>query len=129
MITKERAYELRALIEKASESLSDEIALTAPELFKSWRTNTSYTIGDRIQYNLTLYKCVQSHTSQSDWTPDVTPALWTEVSLDEFPEWKQPTGAQDAYMKDDKVSHNGSHWISTVDSNVWEPGVYGWDQL
>jgi len=129
MITISRAIELRKVIEKASESLSDEIALTAPELFKPWRTNTSYTTGDRIQYNLTLYKCVQSHTSQSDWTPDVTPALWTEVSLDEFPEWKQPIGAQDAYMKDDKVSHNGSHWISTVDSNVWEPGVYGWNQL
>ena len=129
MITREHAFQLRKLIEKATIGLNDEDALQGVELFPAWEPNFEYTVDSRIKYQDILYKCVQSHTSQSDWTPDATPALWTEVSLDEFPEWKQPTGAQDAYMKDDKVSHNGSHWISTVDSNVWEPGVYGWNQL
>ena len=47
----------------------------------------------------------------------------------EFPEWRQPTGAHDAYSKGDKVSHNGKHWVSDVDGNVWEPGVYGWSEV
>ena len=57
---------------------------------------------------------------------DATPALWVVVSIDEYPEWVQPTGAHDAYNIGDKVTHNGKTWVSDVDNNVWEPGVYGW---
>ena len=125
MISKAYARQLRAMIEKASLSLTDEDALQAVELYPAWQTGTAYTVDERIRYNSTLYRCVQAHTSQADWTPDATPALWTVVSLDEWPEWVQPTGAQDAYAKGDKVSHNDKHWISEVDGNVWEPGIYG----
>lgn len=128
-MTRAKAYKLREMIVKASTSLTDEDALQAIELYPQWQTGTAYTADERIRYNSTLYRCVQSHTSQDDWTPDITPALWTVVSLDEFPEWVQPTGAQDAYNKGDKVSHNGKHWISTVDSNVWMPSVYGWNEV
>ena len=128
MITKAYARQLRAMIEKASLSLTDEDALQAVELYPAWQTDTAYTVDERIRYNSTLYRCVQAHTSQADWTPDATPALWTVVSLDEWPEWVQPTGAQDAYAKGDKVSHNGKHWTSDVDANVWEPGIYGWSE-
>ena len=128
MISKAYARQLRAMIEKASLSLTDEDALQAVELYPAWQTGTAYIVDERIRYNSTLYRCVQAHTSQADWTPDVTPALWTVVSLDEWPEWVQPTGAQDAYAKDDKVSHNDKHWVSDVDNNVWEPGVYGWEE-
>jgi len=126
----ERALQLRPLIEKASASLSDADAYYGPELFPAWVEGKAYAVDDRVQYNVKLYKCVQSHTSQSDWTPDITPALWTEVPdpSQEWPEWKQPTGAQDAYAKGSKVSHNNKHWISDVDANVWEPGVYGWTE-
>ena len=82
-----------------------------------------------MQYEGTLYKCVQGHTSQADWTPPVTPALWTAVSIDEYPAWVQPTGAHDAYSKGDKVTHNSKHWTSDVDNNTWEPGVYGWTEV
>ena len=131
MISKAYARKLRAMIEKASISLTDEDALQAVELYPAWQAGTAYTVDERIRYNSTLYRCVQAHTSQADWTPDVTPALWTVVSLDEWPEWVQPTGAQDAYAKGDKVSHNGKHWISEVDGNVWEPGIYGnlWSEV
>lgn len=125
MISKAYARKLRAMIEKASLSLTDEDALQAVELYPAWQTDTAYTVDERIRYNSTLYRCVQAHTSQADWTPDATPALWTVVSLEEWPEWVQPTGAQDAYANGDKVSHNGKHWISEVDGNVWEPGIYG----
>ena len=130
-MTREHAYKIRAMIEKASLSLTDEDALQAVELYPAWQVDTAYTVDERIRYNSTLYRCVQAHTSQADWTPDVTPALWTVVSLDEWPEWVQPTGAQDAYAKGDKVSHNDKHWISEVDGNVWEPGIYGnlWSEV
>lgn len=128
-MTREHAYKLRAIIEKASLSLTDEDALQAVELYPVWQTDTAYTVDERIRYNSTLYRCVQSHTSQSDWTPDATPALWTVVSLDEWPEWRQPTGAQDAYRVGDKVSHNGKHWISDYDNNTWEPSVFGWSEV
>ena len=130
-MTREHAYKIRAMIEKASLSLTDEDALQAVELYPAWQAGTAYTVDERIRYNSTLYRCVQAHTSQADWTPDATPALWTVVSLDEWPEWVQPTGAQDAYAKGDKVSHNGKHWISEVDGNVWEPGIYGnlWSEV
>lgn len=126
-MTREHALKLRQMIVKASISLSDEDALEAIELYPAWKTGTAYAVNERIRYGETLYRCVQAHTSKDNWTPDITPALWTVVSLDEFPEWVQPTGAQDAYNNGDKVSHNDKHWISTADNNVWEPGVYGWE--
>lgn len=125
----DKARYLRAEIEKLAETLTDEEGLQFVDLFVNWFTDTAYAVGDRVKYNDILYKCVQAHTSQSDWTPDLTPALWTVVSVEEWPEWVQPTGAQDAYMTGDKVSHNEKHWISIADNNVWEPGVYGWEEV
>ena len=129
MITLQHARKLRQLIVQASQSLDDESALQGIELFPLWLTDTAYQVGDRIRYDDVLYKCVQAHTSQAQWTPDITKALWTEVSIDEFPQWKQPTGAQDAYRIGDKVSHLEKHWISTIDYNTYEPSIYGWDEV
>ena len=120
---------LVAFLKAARETATDEIALEAIELYPVWSSGISVSVNDRYQYNNKLYKCVQAHTTQADWTPDKTPALWVEVSLDEFPEWKQPAGAHDAYAKGDKVKHNGKKWESTADANVWEPGVYGWSEI
>ena len=128
-MTRGKAKQLRALIEALSASLSDETALTGVELFPPWSVGKSYATGDRVQYEGTLYKCVQDHTSQADWTPPATPALWTAVSLDEYPAWVQPTGAHDAYSKGDKVTHSGKRWTSDADNNTWEPGVYGWTEV
>ena len=128
-MTRGKAKQLRALIEALSASLSDETALTGVELFPPWSVGKAYATGDRVQYEGTLYKCVQAHTSQADWTPPATPALWTAVSIDEYPAWVQPTGAHDAYSKGDKVTHNGKRWTSDVDNNTWEPGVYGWTEV
>lgn len=127
-MTREKALLLRRMIEKAAISLRDEDALEAVELFPKWEPDTEYHADDRFRHENVLYRCVQAHTSQEGWEPPNVPALWARVSLDEWPEWVQPTGAQDAYSEGDKVSHNEKHWISAVDSNVWEPGVYGWDE-
>lgn len=132
MTPQERARQLRPIIEKAAESLPDEDALDAVELFPVWEADTEYTADERVSYADKLYRCVQSHTSQVEWTPDATPALWTEVAKPgEIPVWKQPTGAQDAYMIGDKVWYpekDTTVYVSTVDNNVWQPGVYGWEE-
>lgn len=130
-MTWEHLYKLRDMMRKAAVSLTDTDALSAIEMFAPWKVDTAYTVDTRIRYNGKLYRVVQSHTSQSDWTPDVTPALYTEIAEPgTIPVWKQPTGAQDAYMTGDKVKYpdeNGTIWVSTVDNNVWQPGVYGWE--
>ena len=124
------ARRLRPYIVKASRSLSDTDALEAVELFAVWATDTAYAVGDRVSYEGTLYKCLTAHTSQTTWTPDASPSLWVRVDDPsiEWPEWVQPVGSTDAYAKGAKVSHNNKHWISDVDGNVWEPGVYGWTE-
>lgn len=118
--------QLRTLVSGSVEELPDDKAVDVPALFEPWKPNEDVSAGIRRYYGGKLYKCVQPHRTQSDWTPDVSPALWTIVSVEEFPEWVQPTGAQDAYSKGDKVSHNGEHWVSDIDANTWEPGAYGW---
>lgn len=132
MITLQKARLLRQLIIKASKFLDDEDALEGVELFPKWKADTEYAVDERVAYDEQLYKCVQAHTSQAGWTPDQTPALWTPVAQPgEIPVWRQPTGAQDAYMTGDKVKYpdaDGDVWVSTVDNNVWEPGVYGWEK-
>lgn len=125
------AKRLRPIIEEASKSLSDEEAVNAPELFPAWSGDgIAYAKDDRVKYDDFLFKCLQAHTSQSDWTPVAAVSLWVRVDdpSEEWPEWRQPAGAHDAYEKGYKVSHNEKHWVSNVDANVWEPGVYGWDE-
>lgn len=124
----ESARILRQSMDLATSYLDDEQAETVTGLFPVWETGVAYVIGDRRQYGGLLYRCVQAHTSQEGWEPPAVPALWVRTSTEEWPEWIQPAGAHDAYNTGDKVSHNGKHWISTVDANVWEPGVYGWDE-
>ena len=130
-----KAILLRQLIEKASASLADDDALDGVELFPVWAADTDYSANDRVRYNGKLYRCVQAHKSQQNWTPEATPALWTEVAEPgEIPVWKQPTGAQDAYNKGDKVHYPTKEdpvYESLIDANVYSPEAYpaGWKQL
>ncbi len=101
------------------------------DMFAQWNYPVEYKQGNIRSYQNQLYKCVQAHTSQEDWTPDKTASLWTPVAdpSDPWPEWSQPIGANDAYPMGAQVSHNSKHWTSNTDNNVWEPGVYGWDEV
>lgn len=130
MTLTELARKLRPIIEQAAATLSDETALQGVELFPSWEPDISVDVDQRYQYEGILYRVVQKHTTQSNWTPDKTPAMWVVVSLDEWPEFVQPTGEQDAYKKGDKITFNGSHYISNMDGNVWSPADYpsGWEK-
>ena len=132
MKPQEKARQLRPMIVKASASLPDEDALNAVELFPAWKAETAYTLDERIRYGEKLFKCVQAHTSQADWTPDITPALWTEVAEPgTIPVWRQPTGAQDAYNTGDRVHYPDADspvYESLIDANVYSPEAYpaGW---
>ena len=130
---REHAYKLRDMMHKAAVSLPDEDAVDAVELFPAWATLTEYVATQRVRYNAKLYRCVQAHTSQADWTPPDTPALWTEVAKPgEIPVWRQPTGAQDAYRIGDKVwypERDTTVYVCTVDYNVYAPDVYGWEAV
>lgn len=129
MITKEIARKLRAFLVEMSKNATDEEALDNILAFPKWEVGKAYTKDERIRYEDALYKVLQNHTSQADWTPDVAVSLYVKVSIEEFPEWVQPTGAHDAYNKGDKVSHNEKHWESLIDANTYEPGVYGWQEV
>lgn len=123
---------IETVLEDVLAMLTDEQAATIPGAFPKWAVDVAYEAGDRRRYAGTLYRCIQAHTSQVDWTPDVAISLWVRVGEPgEIPEWVQPTGAHDAYSEGDHVMHNGKEWVSTVEgehTNTWEPGVYGWDE-
>lgn len=132
ILTKEQALKYRELIEKASANFTDEEALEAPMLFPRWDGNSQkYSVGDRVYHNNILYKVLQTHTSQETWTPTDAPSLFAKVLIPDpevIPEWQQPDSTN-PYMAGDKVTHNGKTWISNIDNNVWEPGVYGWSEV
>jgi len=122
---------LRAAIEQASASLPDADAAGAPELFPGWKSGKWYEIGDRVQFDGILYRVLIAHTSQDDWTPPDAPSLFAVVLIPDpavISEWVQPDSTN-PYMRGDKVTHNGKTWESNIDNNVWEPGVYGWDEI
>ena len=131
----EKARELRKILEKAmteAQSLTDAEAITATCLHPKWNGDgVQYTAGQRVQDDGILYTVLQAHTSQPDWKPTAAPSLFAKVLIPDptvVPEWEQPESTN-PYAKGDKVAHNGKTWVSDIDGNVWEPGVYGWTEV
>lgn len=128
----EQAEDLRAGTQALAAAAPDDVVLEQPyALYDEWSGDgVAYEAGDVRQRGGLLYRCVQAHTSQATWTPEDAPSLWTRIAdpAQEWPEWIQPTGAHNAYAQGAKVSHGGKRWVSDVDNNVWEPGVYGWTE-
>lgn len=125
------ARKLRPLVEKAAQSLDTEDALEGVNLFPKWQAGVEMTAGKRVRYEGVLYDILTTHVSQEGWEPDKAPSLFAKVLIPDpgvIPEWEQP-GSTNPYKLGDKVRHNNKVWISTVDNNVWEPGVYGWDEI
>ena len=91
--------------------IDDTTAMENIDVFAPWQSGVAYKQGDLRTYGegeqRKLYRCVPA---------------------EEWPAWSQPIGAHDAYEKGAKCSHNGKHWVSDVDNNVWEPGAYGWTE-
>ena len=125
------AMPVRESMDAAGSMLTDEQAASVPALYSAWETGTVYNAGDRRTYGGVLYKCLQAHTSQVDWTPDVAVSLWATVLIpdpDVIPDWVQPDSTN-AYMTGDKVRYNGVVYRSLIDNNVWSPDAYpaGWE--
>ena len=124
-MTRAEAEAIVAALMKLRESATDEQALSVPVLYPAWRSGVDYVAGQRVLHGGVLYKALQDHTSQDDWTPGAAPSLFAKVLIPDaetIPEWEQPDSTN-PYSKGDKVTHNGKTWVSTIDNNVWEPGT------
>lgn len=114
----------------AADTFTVEDAVAVAAAFPTWTAGEAVAVGDLRYHAGSLVEVVQAHTTQPDWAPDVTPALWKVWrDPDTAAPWVQPTGAHDTYALGAKVTHNGATWESTVANNSWAPGVYGWVQI
>ena len=130
------AEQFRKALQIFAASLTDEQALEVATIYDQWKVGKSYKVDEYLIYGINdvgdpqLYKVVQAHTSQADWTPNVTASLYVAIGLDEsgYPVWSQPTGAHDAYNIGDIVNYNGTLYESLIDGNVYSPDAYptGW---
>ena len=128
--TKQSGYALQTL----ASTFTDEQALNCILLFSEWDGNgVTYLKDDRVRYKNKLFKALLEHISQLDWIPGATPSLYVEIADPsiEYPEWKKPTGAHDAYSKGDKVTYNGRKYVSTINANTYSPDEYpaGWELI
>ena len=111
-------------------NVDDKTAVRMVEFHPEWASGMDYSTGYKVQRGGKLWRCLQDHTSQNGWEPDIAPSLWAKVLIPDetvVPEWEQPDSTN-PYSAGDKVSHNGKTWVSDIDNNVWEPGVYGWTE-
>lgn len=101
------------------------------QIGKAYKVKEVFAYGENSVGDPQLYQVLQAHTSAEQWTPDTASSLYKKIGVTEdgYTEWVQPLGASDAYNTGDVVSHGGELYQSTVDANVWEPGVYGWDKV
>jgi len=131
------AEQFRKALQMFAASLDDEKALEVATIYDPWAVGKAYTVGEFVVYGENsvgdpqLYKVMQTHTSQADWTPDAAVSLFVAIGLDEegYPVWSQPTGAHDAYNTGDVVDYNGTLYKSLIDGNVYSPDAYpgGWE--
>ena len=131
------AEQFRKALQMFAASLDDEKAMEVATVYDPWVAGKSYAVGEFVTYGENsvgdpqLYKVVQAHTSQVDWTPDVTTSLFVAIGLDDagYPVWSQPTGAHDAYNAGDIVDYNGTLYKSLINGNVYSPEAYpaGWE--
>ena len=125
---------VKMAVKQARQITDDAEALEVKMLYKQWdkQIDKPLEVGEYIQYQDVLYKVLQAHTVQEAWTPINAPSLFAKVLIDPTGEtilnWEQPDSTN-PYMKGDKVIHNGKTYVCTIDNNVWEPGVYGWEEI
>lgn len=135
-MTYQEAILYRKKLDKVIAELDDEEAASASVLFKPWKPDVEYAVGDKRTDDGVLYKCLQAHTSQADWAPHITPGLWAKVLIpdpEDIPVWEQPSSTN-GYMTGDKVHYptiDDQVYESLIDNNVWSPEAYpgGWQLL
>lgn len=114
------------------DALPDSALEHMASYMQEWQSGTVYSVGEKRSYGDRPYRCLQPHTSQQEWKPDISPSLWARIIASEDPDnplpWEQPDSTN-PYMKGDRVTHNGKTWESLIDYNVYEPGVAGWEEV
>lgn len=130
----EQARAIRGSMDTAGAMLTDEQAVSVPELYELWRAGVSYAVGDRRRYADTLYRCLQAHTSQEGWEPENTPALWVEIAVPgEYREIKDGMLSAEAFSKGEIGWYQSEDnlYRSLIDANVWTPDAYpsGWEKV
>ena len=131
------AEQFRKAVQYFATTLPEEKALVVSSIFDEWTVNVKYVTGEWVAYGVNavgdpqLYQVLQDHTSAAEWTPDTATSLYKAVGISPsgIPLWVQPLGATDAYKLGDIVMHKEKKWKSSIDNNVWEPGVYGWEEV
>lgn len=127
-ISNTEATDFRVAVDSLIQNMTDKEAINAIVLFPIWQSGKEYNVDDRVKYNNKLYKVLQAHTSQDDWTPDVAVSLFACLLTDEengtVQKWTQPDSTN-GYATGDIVSYNGKYYKSTADNNVYEPGTTG----
>lgn len=133
------AEQLRRAFQMFAQTLTDEEAMEIATVYPAYEIGKAYAVNEMLTYGVNevgdpqLYRVVQAHTSQADWTPDATPALYTPIGLTKegYPVWSRPTGAHDAYSIGDIVDYNGTLYKSLIDGNVYSPDEYpaGWEKV
>ena len=133
-----KAKQLRRALQMFLESLTDESKMMeVADIYPKYKLNIAYKIGDVFSFGTNadgetqLYQVLQAHTSAEQWKPNEATSLYKAIGIetDGTRVWTQPVGATDAYALNDVVTHKGKRWKSTVNANVWEPGVYGWEEI
>jgi hypothetical protein len=127
----DEALRVKPFYQKGAQTLDDAEALEVKGIYPEWDFAATYAVDVKVLYEAVLYKCIKAHTAQEAWNPVDAVSLWAKVLIPDpevIPEWEQPESTN-PYMQGDKVAHNGKTWVSDVDNNVWEPGVYGWSEV
>lgn len=119
---------VKKMLSSATDELTDQEALEVAALFPTWKSKLDegkeVPAGERLWYDGKLYKVIQTHTASNLWTPDHTPALYTEVSIEEWPEIPEVIPSEAPWMKGDKGTWKGQHYICQMDNTVWNPDAY-----
>lgn len=131
------AEQFRKVLQMFAASLDDEKAMEVATIYDPWAVGKSYAVGEFVTYGENgvgdpqLYKVVQAHTSQADWTPDAVASLFVAIGLDSagYPVWSKPTGSHDSYNAGDIVDYTGTLYRSIINGNVYSPDEYpaGWE--
>ena len=139
MNKKQAMEQFRRAVQMFAASLADDKAMEVASVYDPWCAGKTYSVGEFVTYGENavgdpqLYKVAQAHTAQLDWLPDLNPALYTPIGLNDngYPVWSQPTGAHDAYNTGDIVDYNGTLYKSLIDGNVYSPEAYpaGWEAV
>lgn len=114
---------IQLLSPRLFEDVEDKIALHMVDFFQTWESKIGKLVSkdERLSYKEKLYKVLQPHTVQSDWTPDTAVSLYVEVSIEEWPEIPEYITAESAWMKGQKGTWKGEHYICNMDNCVWNP--------